>query len=173
MSETASPLLAESGAQQQAIRDHADAQITEIRRETQDAIAGARAEASTARTGRDAALAAAAQDRHHASTEISRARQAEADARAENDHVRADAGRERDAAAAACTAQLHALQALADTWRARAEHAEQQLDLERDHQRRLTAQPRTATDDNGNPGDPAPAATTTTRPARTTSGGQP
>ena len=39
-----------------------------------------------------------------------RARQAEADARAENDHVRADAARERDAAAAACTAQLHAIQ---------------------------------------------------------------
>ncbi len=85
---------------------------------------------------------------------------------------RADAARERDAQAAACTAQLHAIQALADTWRARAEHAEQQLDLERDHQRRLAAQPSTAASGNG---DSAPAAPATTRPAsaRTTAGGQP
>ena len=85
---------------------------------------------------------------------------------------RADAARERDAQAAACTAQLHAIQALADTWRARAEHAEQQLDLERDHQRRLTAQPATSGD-----GDGAPAARTTTRSAakatRTAGDGQP
>ena len=128
-------------ARAQAIRDQADAQITQIRQQADAALAGARDQASAAHAGRDAALAAAAQARHHADTEISRARQAEADARAENDHVRADAARERDAAAAACAAQLHAIQALADTWRARAEHAEQQLDLERDHQRRLAAQP--------------------------------
>ena len=82
-------------------------------------------------------------------------------ARAENDHVRADAARERDAQAAACAAQLHALQALADTCRARAEHAEQQLDLERDHQRRLIAQPPA----DGDPGDGAPAGPAITRPA--------
>ena len=87
-------------------------------------------------TARDAALADAARARHHADTEISRARQAEADDRAENDYVSADAARERDAQAAACTAQLAAVQDLAGTWRARAEHAEHQLDLERDHQRR-------------------------------------
>ena len=157
-------------ARAQAIRDQADAQITQIRRESGAALAAARTEASTARAGRDAALATAAQDRHHAGTEISRARQAEADARAENDHVRADAARERDAQAAACTAQLHAIQALADTWRARAEHAEQQLDLERDHQRRLAAQP--AAGDPGDGAPPGPAAPAATRPAtaRTTAG---
>jgi len=90
---------------------------------------------------------------------------------------RADAARERDTQAAACAAQLHALQALADTWRARAEHAEQQLDLERDHQRRLAAQPRAATSGNGD-GDGAPAAPVTTQPAAkttraTAAGGQP
>jgi hypothetical protein len=77
------------------------------------------------------------------------------------------------AAAAACTARLHAAQALADTWRTRAEHAEQQLDLERDHQRRLAAQPRTATSGNS---DGAPAAPATARPAKassTPSGSQP
>ena len=116
----------------QAIRDQADAQITEIHRQADTALADAREGTRAAHADRDAALSAADQARRHASTEIGRARQAEADARAENDHVRADAARERDAAAAACTAQLHALQALADTWRARADHAEQQLDLERD-----------------------------------------
>ena len=88
-------------------------------------------------------------------TEISRARQAEADARAENDHVRADAARERDAQAAACAAQIHAIQALASTWQARAEHAEQQLSLERDHQRRLDTRSR------------APGGSPATRPAET------
>ena len=147
----------------QAIRDQADAQITQIRRESGAALAAARTEASTARADRDAALATAAQDRHHADTEISRARQAETDARAENNHVRTDAARERDAAAAACTAQLHAIQALADTWRARAGHAEQQLDLERDHQRRLAAQP--AAGDPGDSAPPGPAAPAATQPA--------
>ena len=140
-------------ARAQAARDHASAQIAEIRRQADTALADARDQASTACAGRDAALATAAQVRHDAGTEISRARQAEADARAENDHVRADAARERDAQAAACAAQLHAIQALADSWRARAEHAEQQLDLERDHQRRLAAQP------------PGPAVPAATRPA--------
>src|SRR6266496_251688 len=163
-------------ARAQAAGEHASAQIAEIRQQADAALAGARDQASAARADRDAALADAAQARHHADTEISRARQAEADARAENDHVRADAARERDAQAAACTAQLHAIQALAGTWRARAEHAEQQLDLERDHQRRLTAQPGTAAD--GDPGGGAPAALATTRPAakatRTrAAGGQP
>lgn len=152
-------------ARTQDIRDQAQAQITEIRRQAEAAIAQAHQEREAARAERDAALAAAAQARHNAETEISRARQAEADARTENDHVRADAARERDAQAAACTAQLHALQVLADTWRARAEHAEQQLDLERDHQRRLTAQPGTATDGNSN--HATPAARTSTRPAAT------
>ena len=150
-------------ARAQAIRDQADAQITQIRRESGAALAAARTEASTARADRDAALATAAQDRHHADTEISRARQAEADARAENNHVRTDAARERDAQAAACTAQLHAIQALADTWRARAEHAEQQLDLERDHQRRLAAQP--AAGGPGGSAPPGPAAPAATQPA--------
>ncbi len=161
-------------ARAHAAGEHASAQIAEIRREADAACAAARTEASAAHAARDAALAAADAARHDADTEISRARQAEADARAENDHVRADAARERDAAAAACAVQLHAIQALADTWRARAEHAEQQLDLERDRQRRLTAQPPA----DGDPGDGAPAARTTTRPAakatRTTAGaGQP
>ncbi len=128
-------------ARAQATRDQANAQITEIRQQADAANASASAAASAAETGRDAALADAAQARHHADTEISRARQAEAGARAENDRVRAGAARERDAQAAACAAQLAALQALADTWRARAEHAEHQLSLERDHQRRLTTQP--------------------------------
>ena len=158
-------------ARAQAAAEHASAQITQIRQQADTALAAARDQASA---DRDAALAAAGQARHRADTEISRARQAEADARAGNNHVRADAARERDAAAAACTAQLHALQALADTWRARAEHAEQQLDLERDHQRRLTAQPPA----DGDPGDGVPAAPAITRPAakatRTTAGaGQP
>jgi len=164
-------------ARAQASRDEADVQIAGIRREAGTALADARAATNTARAERDAALAIAEQARHHADTEISRARQAEADARAENDHVRADAARERDTQAAACTAQLHAVQALADTWRARAEHAEQQLDLERDHQRRLAAQPRAHTDGSGNPGDDAPAASTTRPAAKATSitadGGQP
>jgi hypothetical protein len=150
-------------ARAQAIRDQADAQITQIRQESGAALAAARTQASTARADRDAALATAAQDRHHAGTEISRARQAEADARAENDHVRADAARERDAQAVACTAQLHAIQALADTWRARAEHAEQQLDLEREHQRRLAAHP--AAGDPGDSAPPGPAAPAATQPA--------
>ena len=161
-------------ARAQAAGEHASAQITQIRRESAAALAGARDQASTASADRDAALAAADQARHRADTEIGRARQAEADARAENNHVRADAARERDAQAAACAAQLHAIQTLADTWRARAEHAEQQLDLERDHQRRLTARPPA----DGDPGDGAPAVPAITRPAakatRTTaSAGQP
>ena len=119
----------------------------------------------------DHASVQTAEIRRHADTEISLARQAEAGARAENDHVRADAARERDAQAAACTAQLHALQALADTWRARAEHAEQQLDLERDHQRRLAAQPRTVTGGDGAPAGPATAPPA--KAARTTGAGQP
>src|SRR6266568_2548531 len=150
-------------ARAQAAAGHASVQVAEIRRE-----------AAAASADRDAALATADQARHRADTEISRARQAEADARAENDRVRADAARERDAAAAACAVQLHAIQALADTWRARAEHAEQQLDLERDRQRRLTAQPPA----DGDPGDGAPAAPAIIRPGakatRTTTGaGQP
>jgi len=149
-------------ARAQAISDQAQAQVTEIRRQADAATRQARQERDTASAERDAALAAASQARHHAETEISRARQAEADARAENDHVRADAARERDAQAAACAAQLHAIGALADTWRARAEHAEQQLSLERDHQRRLDGQPRAA----GNPGDSPPAASATTPPAK-------
>lgn len=148
-------------ARAHAAGEHASAQITQIRQETAAALAVAGAEASTASADRDAALSAADQARHRADTEIGRARQAEADARAENDHVRADAARERDAQAAACAAQLHALQALADTCRARAEHAEQQLDLERDHQRRLIAQPPA----DGNPGNGAPAGPAITRPA--------
>ncbi|MGH3289268.1 MAG: hypothetical protein ACRDPD_32095, partial [Streptosporangiaceae bacterium] len=70
------------------------------------------------------------------------------------------AARERDAQAAACAAQLHATGALADTWRARAEHAEQQLSLERDHQRRLEVQSRA-------PGVTAAAASPATRAATT------
>jgi len=161
-------------ARTQAAREHAGAQITQIRREADAACAAARTEASAARAERDAALAAAAQARHDAGTEISRARQAEADARAENDHVRADAAREREAQAAACAGQMDAIQALADTWRARAEHAEQQLDIERDHQRRLTAQAPAATSGNGNLSGSTPTAI---RPAAkatgTTAGGQP
>jgi hypothetical protein len=158
-------------ARAQAAGEHASAQITQIRQQADTALAAARDQASA---DRDAALAAAGQARHRADTEISRARQAEADARAENDHVRADAGRERDTQAAAFTAQLAAVQDLAGTWRARAEHAEHQLDLERDHQRRLTAQP----SPDGDPGDGVPAASAITRPAakatRTTAGaGQP
>jgi len=162
-------------ARAQAIREHADAQVTEIRQQADAAITAARGAASAAETGRDAALADAARARHHADTEISRARQAEADARAENDHVRADAARERDAQAAACTAQLAAVQDLAGTWRARAEHAEHQLDLERDHQRRLTAQAAAPSTSNGTPGNGAPAAKITTRPAtaKTTTGSRP
>ena len=84
---------------------------------------------------------------------------------------RADAARERDAQAAACAAQLHAIQALADTWRARAEHAGQQLALERDHQRRLTAQPFTAADGSTSlSGGGAPAARTARRPAAAKAG---
>jgi hypothetical protein len=145
-------------ARAQAIGEHADAQVT-----------AARAAASAAETSRDAALADAARARHHADTEISRARQAEADARAENDHVRADAARERDAQAAALTAQLAAVQDLAGTWRARAEHAEHQLDLERDYQRRLTAQAAAPSTSSGAP------AKTTTRPAtaKTAAGSRP
>jgi hypothetical protein len=126
-----------------AIRDQADARITGIREQAEAAIARASSDRDGARAERDAALAEAAQARQHASAEISRARQAETDARAENDHVRADAARERDAQAASCAAQIHASQALAGTWQARAEHAEQQLSLERDHQRRLDTQSRT------------------------------
>ena len=149
-------------ARAQAVSDQAQAQVTEIRRQADAATGQARQERDAARAERDAALAAASQARHHTETETVRARQAEADARAENDHVRADAARERDAQAAACAAQLHAIQALADTWRARAEHAEQQLSLERDHQRRLDGQSRAA----GNPGDSPPAASTTSQPAK-------
>jgi hypothetical protein len=149
-------------ARAQALSEQASAQITQIRQEADAAVAAARTEASAAHAARDAAVAAAGAARHDAGTEISRARQGEADARAENDHVRADAARERDAQAAACAAQLHATQALADTWRTRAEHAEQQLSLERDHQRRLTAPHRAASP--GDDGDD-PRAATTTRPA--------
>jgi hypothetical protein len=151
-----------AAARAQAIHDQAQAEITEIGQQAATATAQARQERDTARAERDAALAAASQARHHAETEISRARQAEEDARAENDHVRADAARERDAQAAACAAQLHAIQALADTWRARAEHAEHQLSLEREHQRHLDGQSRTA----GDPGDSPPAASTTSQPAK-------
>lgn len=151
-------------ARAQAIRDHAEDRITRIREQAEAATAQATSDRDTARAERDAALAEAAQARQHASTEISRARQAETDARAENGHVRTDAARERDTQAAACAAQIHTIQALAGTWQARAEHAEQQLSLERDHQRRL-----------GNP-SPAPGGTPAadgTRPARTAPTSQP
>jgi hypothetical protein len=141
-------------ARARAIGDQADARITGIRQQAEAAIAQAGDERDAARAERDAALAEAGRARHHASTEISRARQAEADARAENDHVRTDAARERDAQAAACAAQIHAIQALAGTWQARAEHAEQQLSLERDHQRRLDTHSR------------APGGSPATRPAK-------
>jgi hypothetical protein len=143
-------------ASAQAARERAGVMIAEIRQQADAATGQARAAASAAETRRDAALADAAQARHHAGTEIGRARQAEADARAENDRVRSDAARERDAQAAACAAQLAAIQSLADTWRARAEHAEHQLDLERDYQRRVTA---------ASNGDGTPAASSNTRPA--------
>ena len=155
-----------------AAGERADARIAGIRSEADAAVAAASAAVSTAHAGRDTALDAAGLARHRADTEISGARQAEADARAENDRVRADAARERDAQAAACAAQLHAIQALADTWRARAEHAEQQLALERDHQRRLTARPFTATDGSTSlsGSDGAPAARTARRPAAARTG---
>jgi SWI/SNF-related matrix-associated actin-dependent regulator 1 of chromatin subfamily A len=151
----------DADARAQVIHDQAQAEAAEIRRQADAAMDQARQERDTARAERDAALAAASQARHHADTEISRARQAEADARAENDHVRTDAARERDAQAAASAAQLDAVQALAGTWRARAEHAEQQLSLERDHQRRLDGQSRAA----GNPGGSPPAASAASPPA--------
>ena len=141
-------------ARAQAIGDQADTQITQARRQADAAIAQAGEKRDAALAERDAAQAAAGQARHRADTEIGRARQAEADARAENDHVRADAARERDAQAAACATQIHAIQALTGTWQARAEHAEQQLSLERDHQRRLDTQSR------------APGGSTASRPAK-------
>jgi hypothetical protein len=164
-------------ARARAIQGHAGTQIAEIRAHADAAIADAAGQARATRADRDAALAAAESARHHAGTQISRARQAEADARAENDHVRADAARERDAATAACAAQLAALQALADTHRARADYAEQQLGLERDHQRRLTTQPHApaTSTSNGSTGERAPAtpaAKTTTPAARASTAGR-
>ena len=134
--------------------------------------------ADQARADADAADTRAQAIRERADVQVTEIRpQAEADARTENDHVRADAARERDTQAAACTAQLAAVQDLAGTWRARAEHAEHQLDLERDHQRRLTTQPAAPATSNGNLSGNAPAAKTTTRPAttktRTTTGSRP
>jgi hypothetical protein len=154
-------------ARAQAIGDQAADRITGIRQQAEAAITQASSDRDAARAERDAALAEAAQARQHASTEISRARQAEADARAENDHVRTDAARERDAQAAACAAQIHTIQALAGIWQARAEHAEQQLSLEREHQRRLdTASPAPG-------GTPAAGGTRPARTARTASTSQP
>jgi hypothetical protein len=148
-------------ARAQAALGQAQDQITAIRQQAEAAIAQASSDRDDARAERDTALAQAAQDRQHAATEISRALQAEAGARNENSNVRADAARERDAQAAACTAQITAAGALAAAWQARAEHAEQQLALERDHQRSLDTASRA-------PG-PSPA----TRPARTARTTQP
>jgi hypothetical protein len=103
-----------------------------------------------ARQDTQAALEAADQARADADTADARAQATRERADAQENRVRADAARERDAQAAACAAQLAAIQALADTWRDRAEHAEHQLSLERDHQRRLTAQPPAAATSNGN-----------------------
>ncbi|MGH3238107.1 MAG: hypothetical protein ACRDOH_33585, partial [Streptosporangiaceae bacterium] len=121
----------------------AQEQITMTGQQAAAAIAQAGSDRDDARAGLDAALAEAAQARQDAATEISRARQAEADARNENSSVRGDAVREREAQAAACTAQITAIQALAAAWQARAEHAETQLALERGHQRSLESASRT------------------------------
>jgi hypothetical protein len=155
----------------------ATAAMHAARHDTQAALEAA----DQARADADTAEAREQATRDHAGAQITQIRQ-QADAaraqasaaHAEHDHVRADAARERDALTAACTAQLRAIQALADTQRARAEHAERQLDLERDHQRRLTAQPPAAATSNANPGNGAPAAKTT-RPAtaKTTTGSPP
>ena len=74
------------------------------------------------------------------------------------------AAQQRDAQAAACAAQIHTIQALTGTWQARAEHAEQQLSLEREHQRRL---------DTASPAPGGTPAAGRTRPARTASTSQP
>ena len=88
----------------------------------------------------------------------------------------ADPGKVTAALAAADAARGQA-QAETAVALARAEHAEHQLDLERDHQRRLTTQPHAAATGDGNLSGNAPGAKTTTRPAttktRTTTGSRP
>src|SRR5271166_4024962 len=176
--------LASAAAAQLAAADPARVAATlaaadAARGQAQAETAVALARAAQAAQAAEAATAAAHAARHDTQAALEAADQARADADAAdaraqaardqaNDQIteirrRADAARERDTHTAACTAQLAAIQALADTWRARAEHAEHQLDLERDHQRRLAAQPA-----GGDPGDGAPpslAAPAATQPA--------
>jgi hypothetical protein len=113
------------------LRTDTSAQITAISARAEEQVTAARADASRSARERDDAITAAAQARHAADTEISRARQAETDARDQTIQARADAARERDALSEHHQAQLAAAHALTQAERDRAERAEAQLETER------------------------------------------
>jgi hypothetical protein len=122
----------------------------------EELVTAARADAGRCARERDDAITAAAQTRHAADTEISRARQAEKDARDQTIQARADAARERDALGEHHQAQLAAAHALTQAERARAERAEAQLETERADRRTLTSHLTSATSDNGQQPRPGP-----------------
>src|SRR5271165_4469108 len=132
----AAALAAEAGLAQ--LRRETTAQITAIQAEASEQVTAALQETARSARERDNALAAARETAHHAETEVSRARQAETDARDETSRVRDDAARERDALSAHHRAQLAAASTLTAAEQARAQRAEQQLEIERADRRQLT-----------------------------------
>ena len=140
------------------LRSDTSAQITAISARADQETAAARAGACRCARERDDAIAAAAQARHTAGTEISRA-QAETDARDLAAQLRADAARERDALAESCQAQLASAHALTQAERARAERAEAQLETERADRRTLTSHLTSTASDNGQQPRPGPRVT--------------
>ena len=138
------------------LRSDTAAQITAIAASADEQAAAARADADRCARERDDAITAAAQARHAAGTEISRARQAETDARNETTQTRADAARERDALRESCQAQLAAAHALTQAERERAERAEAQLETERADRRTLTSHLTSTITDNGQQPGPGP-----------------
>ena len=145
-----------AGAELAQLRSDTAAQITAITARADEQAAAARAHADRCARERDDAIAAAAQARHGADTEISRARQAETDARNETAAGRADAARERGALREHHQAQLAAAHALTQAERERAERAETQLDTERADRRTLTSHLTGTASDNGQQQTPSP-----------------
>ena len=138
------------------LRSDTSAQITAIQARAEEQAAAARATAGHCARERDDAITAAAQARHAADTEISRARQAETDARSETTQARADAARERDTLSEHHHAQLAAAHALTQAEQARAERAEAQLETERADRRTLTSHLTSTTSGNGQQPSPGP-----------------
>src|SRR5271165_4061975 len=126
---TADARAAESEAETQALAEALDA--------ARSAATAAGTDARQAAAAAHAAEAGLAQLRRETTAQIT-AIQAEASARDETSRVRDDAARERDALSAHHRAQLAAASTLTAAEQARAQRAEQQLEIERADRRQLT-----------------------------------